>query len=217
MRMTFGFAGVSVATLLLISSAQATVVNVNQGSEYSPDYDLGGMGNGRAVSFLANKDFRITAIGVDLSVASTDETTYAYQIFASATGQTPGALLASTSFQLSAGDGYRDQAISFGFKAGSNYLVNFQREDGGWLGDNLGTHYGWLDQNGVSAALNYGPFTVIKGLEGASASNYNPLIPYTELSIGAAVPEPATWALMFAGVGVVMQPCAAGPIRLYLL
>lgn len=202
MKTIFGVSGFCVAALFVVTSAQAAVIQIDQGAEYSSSYDHGGMGAGRGVSFLANQNFGISTIGVDLSVTSTNTTTYQYQIFASANGQTPGALLASTSFQLSAGDGYRDQAISFDFTAGSYYVVNFSRVDGVGLGSNVGTHYAWLSSGGVSAAINYGPLTVVKGFEGANATNNNPLIPFTELGVGE-VPEPASWALMLTGFGMV--------------
>lgn len=191
------FAAVAGAT-----SVSAAVITVDQGPAYQSSYDNGAMGSGRGISFLATQNFSITSLGVDLSVLSTDATSYAYQIYSSTDGHSAGSLLASTTFQLTAGTGYRDQALNFAFNAGSYYLVNFKRVDGQNLGS-LGTHYAYED---ATSQISYGPFTVVEGFEGTPINNSNPLIIYTRFNTtqaNAAVPEPATWAMMIGGFGLV--------------
>lgn len=187
---------------LAASSAEATVITIDQGTAYSANYDNGGMGQGRGVSFLADETFSISSVGLNLSVPSANSTVYQYQIFSSVDGHTAGSLLASTDFTLSAGNGFRDQPLAFTFNAGSYYAVNFARKDGSRL-DPLGTLYVWELLDGVSAAVDYGPFTVVEGFEGSPPNNGNPLIAQTRFTIGAAVPEPATWAMMIGGFGLV--------------
>ena len=189
--------------VLPASLVSAAVITIDQGEVFSANYDNGGMGNGRGVSFLANENFTISSIGFDLSVISTDATNYVYQIFSSTNGSDAVSILDFVTFNLTAGEGYRDQAFGFTFNSGSHYLVNFARADGAHLGD-LGTHYVWEDLNGVSAAINYGPLTVVEGFEGSPPNNSNPLIAFTRFNAGTpAVPEPATWAFMIFGFGAI--------------
>lgn len=196
----------ALAAVASATSLSAAVVTIDQGAPYQSGYDNGGMGNGRGVSFIANQDFSISSIGVDLNVLLANTTNYTYQIFASTDGHNVGSLLSSVAFQLGAGSGYRDQAISYAFTAGQYYVVNFARIDNAALGSNLGTHYVWENLGGQSAAVNYGPLTVVEGFEGSPPNNSNPLIPLTRFNTGAsttAVPEPATWAMMIGGFGAV--------------
>jgi hypothetical protein len=190
----------AIAVCAFAGGAKASTITIDQGPPFIASYDNGGMGNGRGVSFLANQNFSITSMGVDLSVPASNSTNYVYQIYASTNGHDVGSLLSSVTFQLGAGNDYRDQAFNFNFSTGSYYVVNFARQDGQYLG-NLGTHYVW---EGASSAINYGPFTVVEGFEGAFPNNGNPLIPFTRFDvITTAVPEPSTWAMMLLGFAAV--------------
>jgi hypothetical protein len=141
----------AIAVCAFAGGAKASTITIDQGPPFIASYDNGGMGNGRGVSFLANQNFSITSMGVDLSVPASNSTNYVYQIYASTNGHDVGSLLSSVTFQLGAGNGYRDQAFNFNFSTGSYYVVNFARQDGQYLG-NLGTHYVW---EGASSAINY--------------------------------------------------------------
>ena len=191
------------AALATATGASAATITIDQGSPYQTAYDYGSMGAGRGVSFLATQNFSITSMGVDLGILATNSTNYVYQIFSSTNGHNVGSLLASTTFQLNAGSGYQDKALSFAFNAGSYYVVNFARADGASFGSNLGTHYAY---EGAASLISYGPLTVVEGFEGTPINNSNPLMIYTRLTTvdaTAAVPEPATWAMMIGGFGLV--------------
>jgi len=189
--------GVMIAGLAA-TGAIAGDYEITSGSAYSADYDFGGMGGGRGVSFLATQNFTITSMGADVALQQEDSTLYNFEIYSSVDGHSTGDLLASVSRTLEAAGGWHDAAINFTFESGDYYIINFERADHQWL-YGVGTRYAW---EGPDAAVSYGPFTVVEGFEGAFPNNYNPLIPYMRMTSGA-VPEPASWAMMLGGFGLV--------------
>jgi hypothetical protein len=184
-------------------SAQADILQFDQGGLYSPSYDYGGMGTGRGIGFVVDQDFSITSVGINLGVNQDAlGAEYVFSIYSSTNGSDAGSVLASTSFNdLALGEGWVDRALNFSFSTGSFYVVNFGRADDGYL-QSLGTIYSWEDQG--AAPFDYGPLTVLDGFEGAPPNNGNPLVPHMRFnaSVGA-VPEPATWAMMIVGFGAV--------------
>ena len=195
------------------ATAQASVIQMDQGALYSNSYDYGGMGKGRGVGFSVNQNFSITSAGIDLGVnAGALGQNYVLAIYSSTDGHDAGSVLASTTFSdLSVGTGWVDRGLSFNFAANSFYVVDFARADGQRLGGGLGTIYSWEDHFPAGRPVTYGPLTVLEGFEGAPPSNSNPLIPHMRFNAdvaGGAVPEPATWAMMlvgFGGLGAVIR------------
>ena len=186
---------------LAAGGALADNYEITNGSEYSLDYDYGGMGAGRGVSFLATQDFTIHSMGIDIALMQEDSTLYNFEIYSSTNGHDAGDLLASVSKTLAAAAGWHDAAMDFTFQSGDYYVINFERADHQWL-DGVGTHYAW---EGGNTAVSYGPFTVVEGFADSPPNNGNPLIPYMRMSTdaSAAVPEPASWAMMLGGFGLV--------------
>ncbi len=192
-------------------AAQANVIQMDQGALYSSGYDYNGMGSGRGVGFSANQNFSITSAGIDLGVhGGALGGSYVLAIYSSTDGHDAGSVLASTTFSnLSIGEGWVDRGLSFTFQAGSFYVIDFARTDGQHL-DDLGTIYSWEDLVPAGRPVTYGPLTVLEGFEGATPNSSNPLIPHMRFdgSLGGAVPEPASWALMilgFVGVGAALR------------
>lgn len=179
----------------LAAMAQSGDLTLDQGRLFQADYDggAGSMGSGRGIGFQANTDFSINAIAINLSVPeSATSVEYEFEIYASPDGRSAGALLASTTFFLSAGEGYQPQNFAFEFTNSSFYVINFSRVDNAVL-DQLGTIYSWEDPapfNPPYVPFDYGVLTLLEGFESAFPEADNPLVPHFRLSLGEGQVEP---------------------------
>ena len=190
---------------------------MDAGVIYTAEYAMGTMGHGRGIGFLADDSFRMTSFGMDLNVLETTGVVYRYDLYSSTTGHEVGGLLATTSFTLGAGAGYRDVDFVYDFLAGSSYVINFSRADGydlawGAYPDGVygvgapGTHYSW---EGTESLIDYGVLTMKEGFEGAFPTSGNPLIAHTRMSYTFSterVPDHAATVML---VGIALAALGA--------
>ncbi len=182
---------------LFVGSANAGLIQMDQGDLYSTQYDVGGMGTGRGIGFDVTTDFHMSSLGIDLSVTSAAlGVLYEFEVYASTDGHTAGSLLDSQDFSLIEGQGWLDVAVDFDFLAGDSYVINFSRTDDARL-IGLGTHYSWEP----SSHFDYGVLTTVEGFEGAFPNSSNPLSAHFRIETAeASVPEPSILALMGLGL-----------------
>jgi hypothetical protein len=149
----------------------AATIAITQGNLFSSSYAIGGMGSGRGIGISVSSSFKISSLGINLSVLpSATSGKYKFEIYDSTDGHTVGSSLYNKEFTLSEGNGWRDIAFNFSFTAGSSYVINFARTDGASL-NGLGTMYSWEP----SSHFNYGSFSTVEGFEASLPNPENPL------------------------------------------
>lgn len=163
-----------------------------------------GYGNSRGIYVSADTNFSISSLG-EFGYPIGNDTLVA-SIFAS-NGISRGALLASNaaSFPL---DGsamsWNDIPLNFTFAAGQKYVldVGFTAP---YQANDLETFY-WIYPSGGTSTFDVGGFLTVSHGDATIAGipSPNPLIADFRIGVGvAAVPEPETYAMLLAGLGLL--------------
>lgn len=184
-----------VATSIVLSSnTSAAIIEMTEGELFDPSYLIGSMGTGRGIGITANDDFHMSSLGIDLGVSGAGSALFQYEIYSSIDGSSADSLLADVSFSLIDGEGWRDISFDFDFFAGASYVINFSRVDDSKL-FGVGTYYS-IEPSGF---VDYGPFALVQGFEGATPNPTNPLVPYMRMD-AVVVPVPAAAWLFASGL-----------------